>query len=122
MKKKLFSFIICLFATIQMMAQGFTLQGRVTDQDYNPIELATVSVVKQGKVAFTSLKGEFSLHLQSADSVAVKFTMIGYKPKVRVLRRPRGKQTLQVVLYTDDNILSEVQVTGQKSRQDRPRN
>ena len=114
MKKKLFSFIICLFATIQMMAQGFTLQGRVTDQDNNPIELATVSVVKQGKVAFTSLKGEFSLHLQSADSVAVKFTMIGYKPKVRVLRRPRGKQTLQVVLYTDDNILSEVQVTGQK--------
>lgn len=114
MKKKLFSFIICLFATIQMMAQGFTLQGRVTDQDNNPIELATVSVVKQGKFAFTSLKGEFSLHLQSADSVAVKFTMIGYKPKVRVLRRPRGKQTLQVVLYTDDNILSEVQVTGQK--------
>ena len=114
MKKKLFSFIICLFATIQMMAQGFTLQGRVTDQDNNPIELATVSVVKQGKVAFTSLKGEFSLHLHSADSVAVKFTMIGYKPKVRVLRRPRGKQTLQVVLYTDDNILSEVQVTGQK--------
>lgn len=114
MKKKLFSFIICLFATIQMMAQGFTLQGRVTDQDNNPIELATVSVVKQGKVAFTSLKGEFSLHLQSADSVAVKFTMIGYKPKIRVLRRPRGKQTLQVVLYTDDNILSEVQVTGQK--------
>lgn len=114
MKKKLFSFIICLFATIQMMAQGFTLQGRVTDQDNNPIELATVSVVKQGKVAFTSLKGEFSLHLQSADSVAVKFTMIGYKPKVRVLRRPRGKQTLQVVLYTDDNILSEVLVTGQK--------
>ena len=114
MKKKLFSFIICLFATIQMMAQGFTLQGRVTDQDNNPIELATVSVVKQGKVAFTSLKGEFSLHLQSADSVAVKFTMIGYKPKVRVLRRPRGKQALQVVLYTDDNILSEVQVTGQK--------
>ena len=114
MKKKLFSFIICLFATIQMMAQGFTLQGRVIDQDNNPIELATVSVVKQGKVAFTSLKGEFSLHLQSADSVAVKFTMIGYKPKVRVLRHPRGKQTLQVVLYTDDNILSEVQVTGQK--------
>ncbi len=114
MKKKLFSFIICLFATVQMMAQGFTLQGRVTDQDNNPIELATVSVVKQGKVAFTSLKGEFSMHLQSADSVAVKFTMIGYKPKVRVLRRPKGKQTLQVILYTDDNILSEVQVTGQK--------
>ncbi len=54
------------------------------------------------------------MHLQSADSVAVKFTMIGYKPKVRILRHPKGKQTLQVVLFTDDNTLAEVQVTGQK--------
>ena len=114
MKQRLFIITICLLATCKMMAQGFTLQGRVTDQDNNPVELATVSVLKQGKVAFTSLKGEFSMHLQSADSVVVKFTMIGYKPKVRVLRKPKGKQTLQVVLYTDDNTLAEVQITGQK--------
>ena len=63
MKKKLFSFIICLFATIQMMAQGFTLQGRVTDQDNNPIELATVSVVKQVHDTFTTARF-FSVILQ----------------------------------------------------------
>ncbi len=114
MKQRLFFTTICLFATCKMMAQGFTLQGRVTDQDNNPIELATVAVVKQGKVAFTSLKGEFSMHLQSADSVVVKFSMIGYKAKTRVLRHPKGKQTLQVVLLNDDNTLAEVQVTGQK--------
>ena len=114
MKKKLFIFMICLIATTRMMAQGFVLQGRVTDSDNNPVELATVSVVKQGKVALTSLKGEFSLHLQSADSVAVKFSMIGYKTKTRVLRHPKGKQTLQVVLYPDDNTLAEVQVVGEK--------
>ena len=114
MKKKLFITIICLFATLNMMAQAFTLQGRVTDEDSNPVELATVSVLKQGKVAFTSLKGEFSMQLQSADSVVVKFTMIGYKPKTRVLRHPKGKQTLQVVLFTDDNTLAEVQVRGEK--------
>ena len=38
--------------------------------------------------------------------------MIGYKTKVRVLRRPRGKQTLQIVLYSNNNEIGEVTVTG----------
>lgn len=103
-----------LAVSLEAAAQSFTLQGRVTDQDMNPIELATVSVVKQGKVTFTSLKGEFSMQLASADSVAVRFSMIGYKSKTRVLHRPRGKQTLQVVLYAESNTIDEVQVTGEK--------
>ena len=118
MKQKFFIIIICLIATLKMMAQEFTLQGRVTDDDNNPVELATVSVVSQGKVTFTSLKGEFSMHLHSADSVAVKFSMIGYKTKVRVLRKPRGKQTLQVVLHTDATMLADVNVTGEKIQSD----
>ena len=118
MKQKFFIIIICLIATLKMLAQEFTLQGRVTDDDNNPVELATVSVVSQGKVAFTSLKGEFSMHLHSADSVAVKFSMIGYKTKVRVLRKPRGKQTLQVVLHTDATMLGDVNVTGEKIQSD----
>ena len=118
MKQKFFIIIICLIATLKMMAQEFTLQGRVTDDDNNPVELATVSVVSQGKVAFTSLKGEFSMHLHSADSVAVKFSMIGYKTKVRVLRKPRGKETLQVVLHTDATMLGDVNVTGEKIQSD----
>ena len=118
MKQRLFILTVCLIATLKMMAQEFTLQGRVTDDDNNPVELATVSVVSQGKVAFTSLKGEFSMHLHSADSVAVKFSMIGYKTKVRVLRKPRGKQTLQVVLHTDATMLGDVNVTGEKIQSD----
>ena len=63
-------------------------------------------------MTMTSLKGEYSLQLHSADSVEVRFSMVGYKTKIRVLRRPRGKQTLQVVLYSNDNELGEVTVTG----------
>ena len=119
MKRRLFFITILLYAiAIQTMAQSFTLQGRVTDEDMNPVELATVAVVKQGKVAFTSLRGEFSMTLQSADSVVVRFSMIGYKTKTRVLRHPRGKQTLQVVLHTDANNLSDVVVTGEKIQTD----
>lgn len=54
------------------------------------------------------------MQLHSADSVVIKFSMIGYKAKTRVLRRPRGKQTLQIVLHSDENQLGEVTVTGKK--------
>lgn len=92
-------------------AQSFTLQGKVSDKDNNPIELASVSVLSQGKLTMTNLKGEFSIQLQSADSVVVKFSMVGYKAKTRVLRRPKGRQTLLVQLF-DDNQLGEVVVEG----------
>ena len=60
------------------MAQSFTLKGKVTDEDGNALELATVSCVEQATVTMTNLKGEFQVKLQSADSVVVKFSMIGY--------------------------------------------
>ena len=80
--------ILLLVLSLGASAQSFTLQGRVTDEKLNPVELASVQVVKQGKATLTSLKGEFSMVLQSADSVEVKFSMIGYKTKTRVLRNP----------------------------------
>ncbi len=95
-------------------AQSFVLQGRVIDEHNNPIELASVSCLKQGRATVTSLKGNYTLTLQSADSVAVRFSMIGYKSKTRVLRNPKGRLSLTVVLYGDDTTLGEVQVEGQR--------
>lgn len=106
--------IICLLVTVTASAQTFTVHGRVTDENNDPIEFASVSCLKQGKMTMTSLKGEYSMQLHSADSVVIKFSMIGYKAKTRVLRRPRGKQTLQIVLHSDENQLGEVTVTGKK--------
>lgn len=115
MKLKLFILqIICLCAFVSTHAQTFTLSGRVIDENNDPVEFASVSCTKQGKMTMTSLKGDYSLQLQSADSVEIRFSMIGYKTKVRVLRRPRGKQTMQVVLHSSDNSLSEVTITGKR--------
>jgi hypothetical protein len=102
--------VVCLTG---LKAQSFTLQGKVVDDQMNPIELATVAVVKQGKVTMTNLKGEFNMRLQSTDSIVIRFSMVGYKTKIRVLRHPRGTQTLQVVLYSDTQ-LGEVLVTEKK--------
>ncbi|MBR7017679.1 MAG: carboxypeptidase-like regulatory domain-containing protein [Prevotella sp.] len=110
-QKTLFILLWMLLTTVGIQAQQFTLQGKVTDQNNNPVELATVSVWKQGKAVMTNLKGEFSMTLQSADSVEVKFSMIGYKTKTRVLRNPRGKQTLLIQLFDESKELGEVVVT-----------
>lgn len=111
--KQLYITLLMLLCVISIKAQTFTLQGKVTDSNMSPVELATVSVIEQGKMTMTNLKGEFSIQLRSADSVVVRFSMVGYKTKTRVLRRPRGKQTLLIQLY-DDNLLAGITVTEKK--------
>lgn len=115
MNKFLFRIYIALGLSLlpyYAYAQTFTLQGKVSDKDGNPIELASVSCLSQARLVMTNLKGEFNMTLQSADSVKIVFAMVGYKSKTRILRHPRGKQTLLVQL-ADDNMLGEVVVEGQ---------
>jgi hypothetical protein len=88
-----------IIASIDVFAQSFTLKGRVTDDEGNALELATVSCIEQAKVTMTNLKGEFMLTLQSKDSVVVKFSMVGYQPRIRTLRKPKGTQTLQIQMH-----------------------
>lgn len=106
---------LMLVATLTASAQSFTLTGRVVDEEQNPIELATVSCLEQGKVAMTNLKGEFSITLATADSVVVKFSMIGYNARKRLFRNPRGKQRIEIVLPSMA-ALGEIVVT-EKRRQ-----
>ncbi len=104
-------YILFLCCCINAAAQSFTLQGKVVDDNSEPLEFVSVACMQQGKMTMTSLKGEFSMQLHSADSVVIRFSMIGYKTKTRVLRKPRGKQTLQITMYSNDNTLEGVTVT-----------
>ena len=107
--------LLCFVSSQIAFGQSFTLQGKVADKDGNPIELASVMVVSQGKLSMTNLKGEFSMQLQSEDSVKIRFSMVGYKTKTRVLHWPKGKQTLLVQL-SDDSQLQEVFVDGKDNQ------
>lgn len=110
-----FLFLLALLATaLGCVAQTFTLRGRITDGEGNPVEFASVTCPSQGRATVTSLQGQYELKLLSADSVVVKFSMLGYRTKTRVLRRPKGTQTLQVTLSEQANTLGEVTVAGQK--------
>lgn len=108
--------IACLLTcTLHASAQEFVLHGKVLDEQENPIELANVWCKSQTRATMTNLKGEYSLSLNSADSVVVQFSMIGYKTKQRVLRRPKGRMNLVVTLY-EDNTLSEVEIVETKRK------
>ena len=112
-KRHIVTTLVLLVLSLSAVAQSFSLSGSVVDNDGNPIELATVACVSQAKVTMTNLKGKFSLQLQSADSVIVRFSMVGYKTRQRILRNPRGKQTLRVVLNPMDS-LDELVVTERR--------
>lgn len=94
-------------------ADGFTLKGKVVDEEEHALELVTVSCLAQGKVTMTNLKGEFSIDLQSADSVEVRFTMVGYGARKRVFRRPKGKINVQIVMRPAAEI-QEITVTERR--------
>ena len=98
---------------ISAAAEDFTLKGRVVDDDGNALELATISCIEQAKLTMTNLKGEFNMQLTSADSVVIRFSMVGYKPRTRTLYHPKGVQTLQIVMHSID-ALDEVTITERR--------
>ena len=111
---KLFITILMLImSTIKVTADDFALKGKVIDEEGRALELVTVSCAAQGKIAMTNLKGEFSINLKTADSVEVRFTMVGYGVRKRVFRRPKRKMTVQIVMHPAAT-LSEVTVTERR--------
>ena len=100
---------------MKVTADDFALKGKVIDEDGHALELVTVSCAAQGKITMTNLKGEFSINLKTADSVEVRFTMVGYGVRKRIFRHPKGKMTVQIVMHPAAT-LSEVTVT-QRRRQ-----
>ncbi|MCR4958818.1 MAG: TonB-dependent receptor [Prevotella sp.] len=110
--------VICLLLfTLSGKSQSFTLKGLVTDDEGKPVEFATVSCTEQGKVTFTNIKGEYHLTLQTADSVKVNYSMVGYKSRTKTLYKPQGTQTLRILLRADGEI-GEVVVTERRRQTD----
>ena len=105
--------LTALLISMVCFADDFTLRGKVVDEEEHALELVTVSCPAQGKVTMTNLKGEFTLHLHSADSIEVRFSMIGFAPRKRVFRSPKKQLRVQIVMHPMKS-LKEVTVTQQR--------
>ena len=100
-------------STINITADDFTLKGKVIDEEGNALELVTITCAAQGKITMSNLKGEFSIGLKTADSVEVKFTIVGYGVRKRVFRKPKGKMTVKIVMHPATTI-DEITITQQR--------
>lgn len=90
------------------------IHGTVNDADGNPISMVVVKVENQAAGTLTDLKGKYSFTFQSADSVVLTYSMLGYRTLRRVLLSPRDSLTLKVTLHQSDNVLTDAIVKGKR--------
>ena len=114
MRNRLFIFIISLLCTLNAVAQQVKVGGTVTDENGDPVELATVHIEGTLIGTATNLKGRYSLKFESKDTVTIVYSMIGFNTRKRQLIRPKGNISLNVMLPANGYELGEVTVTERK--------
>ncbi len=106
-------FLPCIAVEVQAQAK---ISGLITDEDHIPLEIVTVRQEGAALGTTSNLEGKYSITVQSADSVVLVFSRLGYKTKRRILRNPNGNITLNVTLLSTAVELEEVTV-AEKRRQ-----
>lgn len=111
-------FISFLWASLPLLAQNIVqLRGSVIDADNQPVELALVRIAGTTTGTTTNLEGKYELKINSADSVVVVFSCLGYKNEEHVLKNPKGEVKLNVQLQKKSINLDEVVVTEFQKQQ-----
>lgn len=99
-----------VFASAQAQ-QKVTIRGTIIDDDRQPLELAMVSIEGESLVGTRAdLKGRYELTCNSADSLVVVFSMVGYQTRKRVLMEPKDTVRLDVMLPRLGFELGQVEV------------
>lgn len=100
-----------LLGMVSSHAQTVVIKGKVVDDKHSPLELAQVRVEGTGFGTMCNLKGEYRFSCQSADSMVVVFSMLGYETRKRLLQNPVDSVVLNIMLPSLGYELGEVEVT-----------
>ena len=100
-----------LLGMVSSHAQTVVIKGKVVDDKQSPLELAQVRVEGTGCGTMCNLKGEYRFSCQSADSMVVVFSMLGYETRKRLLQNPVDSVVLNIMLPSLGYELGEVEVT-----------
>lgn len=97
--------------TLQQPATACTLSGRVSDENQKALPFVSVKVEGQSAGTLTNLNGHYSFQFDTADTVVVVYTLIGYESKRKTLVRPRGKLNWNISLHPRGTDMGEVTVS-----------
>lgn len=92
--------------------ENIRISGKVVDGEDKPIEFATVRISGTAIGTNTDLQGLYSLTVAPKDTINVVFSCIGFKEVKRQLLDAQGEVTLNVRMYSDDQMLDELEVVG----------
>ncbi len=112
MKKIILYILMCTTCLLTHAADSVRveLKGRVIDEQNEPISLCLIRVEGQAKGTTADIDGKYSLSFNSADSVVITYSMMGYRTRRRVLKKPQGKLTLNVMMYSNSTDIGEVEI------------
>ena len=97
-------------------AQGAQITGRVTAEQGNPLEIATVYITEMNVSVMTDAQGRYTISLPAervrGQAAVLRVRRIGHVATSRPITITPGSQTVDFVLKQDINRLSDVVVTG----------
>ena len=111
--KRILSYIFTLILPFTVYASDsikVNLKGRVIDEKNEPVSLCLIKVEGQAAGTTADLDGKYSLTFNSADSVVITYRMMGYRTRRRVLQKPQGTLTLNIVMYNNSVDMGEVEI------------
>lgn len=87
-----------------------TLKGKVFDENNDPVSFCLIKVEGQAVGTTANADGKYSFSFNSQDSVAIVYQMMGYRTRRRVLQKPKGTLTLNVVMYSSTVDMNELEI------------
>lgn len=108
---KKITFFLFLFVCMHANSQTFSITGKVSDEDNQPLPGATVLVKNSTNGVITGFNGNYVLKVNNG-SHTIEARFIGYKTVSKSISVANQNVTVNFTLQTDNNILDEVLVSA----------
>ena len=109
--------LFMLFAILAgAAAQKVTFKGRITDENHNPVEVASIGVQGEAKGTVADLNGYYTLTCESKDSITLIYSMVGYQTRKRTFNNPTDTLIVNVMLPSMNISLQQVDVVDREKQ------
>ncbi len=115
---KKITFFLFLFASIFANAQSYTILGTVVDENKEPLFGASVLIKETKAGTYSDKDGKFRISLEEGN-YTLQVSFIGFKTKIEKIQLNESTE-IEVVLYSDENVLDEVLVKAVRATTDIP--
>lgn len=103
--------ILPMSSYAQTDTASVSLKGRVVDENQDPVSFCLIKVEGQAAGTNANMEGQYRLNFHTADSVVIVYSMLGYEQRRRVLKKPSGNLTLNIIMQSKSKEMNEVTVS-----------